>query len=120
MCPIMGAQVKKPRPPFSYERIKGPTSIISVREAMIDLAVDLEMKRISPSYAARMLRNLADGTKRKPPISVAPRRIRPLDAETRAKVRESHRINPDMSQLELARVYNTNPGRISEALNEVT
>ena len=67
---------------------------------------------------ASRLRRMADDTKRKPPISVAPRRIRPLTEEAKAEVRRMHRLDPSRSQLDLARLFNTNPGRISEALNE--
>lgn len=119
MCGLGPGITKKP--PRDYEAITkagGPVSIILVREAMSTLAKDLRHGYVSPQYAANMIDKLADATKRKPAVSKAPKRIRPLSEETRAKVRETHRINPTMSQLELANLYNTNPGRISEALNE--
>jgi hypothetical protein len=67
---------------------------------------------------AEQLRRLSADARRKPPISVAPRKIRPLTDEEKAKVRMAHRNEPNLSQLELANRFNTNPGRISEALNE--
>lgn len=104
----------------SYERISGPTSIIEVRAAMEDLAKDMDKGVVSPKYAAKMIRSLAEATKRKPAVSRAPKRIAPLSPEERIRVRAAHKAEPHLSQLELANRFGTNPGRISEALNEVT
>ncbi|UCR81403.1 hypothetical protein [Brevundimonas phage AA] len=67
---------------------------------------------------AEQLRRLSTDARRKPPISVAPRKIRPLTDDEKIRVRAAHRSEPNLSQLELANRFNTNPGRISEALNE--
>lgn len=97
--------------------------IPEVRQDMLRLATEIANLTPETVYAlkrglASRLRRLADDTKRKPPISVAPRRIRPLSDDDKEAVRQAHRRDPTRSQLELARLFNTNPGRISEALNE--
>lgn len=104
--------------PRLYHSISGPTSIITVREAMNQLADDLRDESIDRPYAARYLAQLADATHRKPPISVAPRKLHELTDETKDAIRRYHRDFPDASQLEIANRYHTNPGRVSEALNE--
>lgn len=109
---------KKSRDYEAITKAGGPVSIVLVREAMATLAKDLRHGYVSPHYAANMIEKLAEATKRKSPIKVAPRRIRPLTEDQRAHVRRYAAQWPDMSQLELAVRFNTNPGRISEALNE--
>lgn len=96
----------------------GPVSVIKVREAMTTLASDLRTGHVGPMYAARVIDKMVVALHRKKPISVAPKRIRPLTDEVKAEIRQAHVTNPRASQLELANLFNTNPGRISEALNE--
>lgn len=95
-----------------------PRSIIDVREDMIELAADLERGHVSNTYAAGVLRKLAEATKRKAPISVARKRHAPLSDKDRQAIRTYHHNNPELSQLEIANAFGTNPGRVSEALNE--
>lgn len=120
MCPIMGAR-SKAKPAKDYVDIirnPGPTSIIKVREAMATLATDLRTGHVSPVYAATAIEACVKALHRKPPVRVAPKRIKPLSDEAKAHIRRYAAQWPDMSQLELANRFNTNPGRISEALNE--
>lgn len=95
-----------------------PRSIIDVRLALNSLAHDIEQGLVTPGNAAMWLRTIAESARRKSPISVAPERIRPLSEGVKEAVRAEHRARPHLSQLELAQRFNTNPGRISEALNE--
>lgn len=95
-----------------------PKSIVLCRDALTALAGDIEAGRIGPSATVVALRTIVESMKRKPPISVAPKRIRPMPEADKHKCRAMHRAYPHMSQLELAKHFNTNPGRISEALNE--
>lgn len=107
-------------PAYPYMAVPaGPQPIPTVRDALEALAADMLSGRIHSSVAGAKLKELAGSLRRKPPISVAPRRIRPLSYQAKILVRAWHRNNPDMSQLELANKFNTNPGRISEALNEI-
>jgi hypothetical protein len=41
----------------------------------------------------------------------------PMTAEMRDAIRAFHIAHPDRPQVEVARVFNVNPGRVSEALN---
>lgn len=120
MCGAFGLSTKstKTRDYVQHLHTDGPISVIVVREALALLATDLSMGRISPAFAAKMIQRLSQGLHRKKPIRVAPKRMKPLTAEQRAHVRHYAAQWPDMSQLELAVRFNTNPGRISEALNE--
>lgn len=99
--------------------------IPEVRQDMLRLATEIvsltpeNVGALKRGLASR-LRRLAEDTKRKPPISVAPRKIRPLTDEEKVQVRRQHKLYPHLSQLDLANNFNTNPGRISEALNEGT
>ncbi len=97
--------------------------IPEVRASMLKLAERISSASVMTFPAlkrqwAQELRRLADDTKRKPPISVARKRIAPLTDGQKEALRAEHRARPHLSQLELAIIFNTNPGRISEALNE--
>lgn len=96
--------------------------IPEVRQHLMKLAE--EVQNLRPENVSQLKRGLAErirraaeDTKRKPPISVAPRRIRPLTEDEKDNVRALHKQDPTISQLDLAKRFNTNPGRISEALN---
>jgi hypothetical protein len=56
---------------------------------------------------------------RKTPVRVAPRQLRDFDADTAAEVRAYARANPVATQMQIATKFNTNPGRVSEALNNL-
>lgn len=104
---------------FDYMKVPtGPQPIPTVRDALEQMAEDLLRQRVHPSVAGAKLKQLVESLKRKPPISVARKKIAPLSTDKRIAIRETFRVHPHLSQLELANMYNTNPGRVSEALNE--
>lgn len=93
-------------------------SIPAARERLSQLANDLETVSPMPKYTARVIRKIIEEEMfRAVPVSRAPRKIKPLTPEQIAGIKEQHRLRPDMSQLELAKMFNSNPGRVSEALN---
>lgn len=77
-----------------------------------------EIRKSYPcSPLADKLECWAEDMWRKSPVSVAPKKIRKMTAGTAEAIRAEHRNNPNLSQLDLARLFDTNPGRVSEALN---
>jgi hypothetical protein len=87
-------------------------TIPEIREALIALSADT---RIPPDVAFTM-RQLALETKRRRPRRVAVQKCTPATPKVRAAIRLFAAANPKMSQLEIGRHFNVNPGRVSEAL----
>ena len=87
-------------------------------------------KRTIPQIRARLreladalqipeLHDLADDTYRNPPVTRARRRSVKLTAKLAADIRNYHKKNPKLHQRDIAHKFNVNPGRVSEALNNL-
>lgn len=97
---------------------RGPKPIPEVRDALAQLSDDLAYGRVSMAVAAQALTGIVENLKRKPPVRVTRKKLKPLTEKQKSDIRYWARNRPDLSQLDLAMQFNTNPGRISEALNE--
>jgi Mn-dependent DtxR family transcriptional regulator len=53
---------------------------------------------------------------RRKPKTVAPARSRPITPSLKVMIRLFAANNPTMSQVEIGRAFNVNPGRVSEAI----
>lgn len=60
---------------------------------------------------------IVDKSFRKPCIRRAKPKFKKLTTEDAARIREFANDNPDASYLDIAQACDTNPGRVSEALN---
>lgn len=87
-------------------------TIPEIRDALIALSGDARL----PDEIARTIRRLAMETKRRSPRNVAKRKCTTATPKVRAAIRAFASANPDLSQLEIGRRFNVNPGRVSEAL----
>jgi len=95
-------------------------SIPTARERFAVLAKELRSKAVGPMYAALMIDKIVDEEMfRAVPVSRAPRKLSPLTDDQKRLIRKQHELRPDMSQLEIANMFGTNPGRVSEALNGI-
>jgi hypothetical protein len=81
--------------------------IPEIRERLNELAATL---------ACPELATLADELKRRPVRRRAERVSTPVTPELRTAIRAYHTAHPAMTQAEIGRVFNVNPGRVSEAL----
>lgn len=68
------------------------------------------------AYATR-LEAIVDKSFRKPCLRRAKPRFKKLTPEDAQRIRAFADSNPDASYLDIARACDTNPGRVSEALN---
>ena len=67
------------------------------------------------AYAIRNI--VAEEMHRAPAVRKAPKRIAPLTEMQKRNIRVAAEANPEWSQLQLANYFGTNPGRVSEVLN---
>jgi hypothetical protein len=88
-------------------------TIPEIREELFEIADCIQE---SEPEAAAKIRMLAEETKRRPAVRKTPVRSAKFDADMRSKIKERARFLPGASEVELAREFNVNPGRISEAL----
>jgi hypothetical protein len=80
-----------------------PEVVARLRELAIDLGCD-------------ELDDLADEIGRRSPSQRAPTTSAPMTDALRAEIRAMKAAQPDLSQAEIGRRLNLNPGRVSEAL----
>lgn len=93
-------------------------SIITARAKLNAIADRLERGTFGrPGVAAEIRAVVNDHMFRESPVRRAPRKLRAMDAATAARIRDYAQRWPDLSQLEIANAFDTNPGRVSEALN---
>lgn len=95
--------------------------LVSIPEArrQLGLIADrLEQGALGRPAMAQEVRNIIDQQMhRESPVRRAPRKLCRMDPDTARLIRHYANNNPEASQLEIANVFNTNPGRVSEALN---
>ena len=93
-----------------------------IRQLLWDLAREMKAERsyIAPftvqAYGKR-LDAIVDKSFRKPCLRRAKPQFRKLTPEDAKRIRAFAEDNPDASYLDIARACDTNPGRVSEALN---
>lgn len=87
-------------------------------------------KRTIPEIRARLheiadetgndeLHELAEETRRKPAVTHAKASSTPLTAALAQEIRAFQKDNPELHQRAIAEHFNVNPGRVSEALNNI-
>jgi len=85
-------------------------TIPEIRDRLREIAVDFDIPEIH---------ELVDEMYRKSPIRRAVNRSEKLTPALAAEIRVYARANPDMHQREIANIFNMNPGRVSEAMNDL-
>lgn len=93
-------------------------SIPTARAKLLAVADRLEQGTFGRPGTAREIRQIIeDHMYRELPVRRAPRKMRKMDPATAARIRDYAQQHPDLSMLEIANAFGTNPGRVSEALN---
>lgn len=77
------------------------------------------MRELADELGIEELHDLADDTYRNSPVTRAQRSSAPLTPELAQKIRDYHKKNPKLHQRDIAHRFNVNPGRVSEALNNL-
>jgi hypothetical protein len=90
------------------------SSIPKARQILTDIIPDVAA--ISPEAAERLQAALSLMTRRTRARRASPDRSRPVDPTLAARIRGFAHANPDLSQQDIAVVFGTNHGRVSEAL----
>lgn len=75
-----------------------------------------ELRRIAEEFSIPRLHDLADELIRRPTVRRTKVKSNKVTIDVEASIRSFARRNPDMSYVEIARYYNINPGRVSEAI----
>jgi hypothetical protein len=83
-------------------------TIPEIRRRLHELAVSAGIPELA---------ELAEATRRRPAPRVAPVKSRPLEPWLAEWIRETAEENPDATQMEIAREFGVNIGRVSEALH---
>jgi hypothetical protein len=85
------------------------------REELLALA-----RRYPAHPMAAAIRDIVDEQMfRNPPVRVTRRKLPKLTPEMAEAIRAEARARPNASQLEIANLLGTNPGRVSEAMNNL-
>jgi hypothetical protein len=78
-----------------------------VRERLLEIAVETGNPEIV---------ELVGHTYRRKPVNRAPTKSTKVDAALSARIADYSRRHPNKSQVEVGRIFNVNPGRVSEAV----
>lgn len=93
-------------------------SIITARAKLLAIADRLEQGLFGKPGTANEIRAVVeDHMHRATPVRRAPPKCRKLDPATAMRIRDYAQQHPNLSQLDIANAFGTNPGRVSEALN---
>lgn len=84
-----------------------PPTIPEIRARLHELAHE---------HGIEELADLAEATRRRPPIRLAPVRSRPMDHAVTVAIRAYAAAHPTAHLSAIAEVFKVNPGRVSEAL----
>lgn len=91
-----------------------------IRERVLEIAKMLrgfpELTASSLSEAAIELELLAEEMRRRPPVTRSRAKSTRMTPEVIEAIKRYAAAFPDKSQVEIARAFNVNPGRVSEAL----
>ena len=77
------------------------------------------LRELAEEHGIDELHDLADDTYRNPPVTRARRRSATLTPKLAADIRKYQKKNPKLHQRDIAHKFNVNPGRVSEALNNL-
>lgn len=81
--------------------------------------IRVRMRELADDHGIDELHDLADDTYRSTPVTRAPRSSAPLTPQLAQKIRNFQAKNPNLHQRDIAHRFNVNPGRVSEALNNL-
>lgn len=84
-------------------------------EIQMALVATADDSRMPPDLADRV-KTLARALSRRKPIGRAERKSTPMTTALAQAIRHYRAAFPDASQTEIARVFEVNPGRVSEAI----
>lgn len=74
------------------------------------------LRELAGIHGLPELSEIADGLRRRPPTRKAPRSSVPMTAELAVEIRAYAKARPGLTQAAIGRVFNVNPGRVSEAI----
>lgn len=77
------------------------------------------LHELADEYDIPELHELADDTYRNTPVTRAKRKSASLTSQLAQKIRTFQKSNSQLHQREIAQKFNVNPGRVSEALNNL-
>ncbi|HEV7660782.1 MAG TPA: hypothetical protein VGO55_13165 [Allosphingosinicella sp.] len=77
------------------------------------------IREIADANGIDELHDLADEMFRNSPVRRAKTRSRPLTAKLAEEIRKYAAKNPKLHQRDIAQRFNVNPGRVSEAMNNL-
>lgn len=77
------------------------------------------LRELADERGLEELHDLADETYRNSPVKRAANRSRPLTPKLADEIRRFVAKNPKLHQRDVAQRFNVNPGRVSEALNNL-
>lgn len=76
-----------------------------------------ELRVLSYRLGVPRLREIADELRRRPPQGSGRKISATMTPELRAEIRAYAKANPELTQVEIGRHFNVNPGRVSEAVS---
>ncbi len=79
-------------------------------------AIQRRMRELATAHGLAELADLADALSRRRPRRIAPASSTTITPALRTALRAYSVAHPQMSQVEIARLFNVNPGRVSEAI----
>jgi hypothetical protein len=77
------------------------------------------LRELADEHSLDELHDIADELYRNAPVTRAPRSSAPITPALAAKIRAYQAKNPTLHQRDIAHKFNVNPGRVSEALNNL-
>lgn len=81
--------------------------------------VRVRLREIADEFGIEELHDLADEMHRNSPVKRARSRSAQLTPKLADEIRKYAKRNPTLHQRDIAQKFNVNPGRISEALNNI-
>ncbi len=81
--------------------------------------IRMRLRELADKHGIPELYDLANETYRNPPIKRASNQSARLTSSLAAEIRAYVTRNPNLHQRAVAERFNVNPGRVSEALNEL-
>lgn len=77
--------------------------------------VAAELHKLAEDFSIPRLHELANEIKRRPSTR-SPNHSDPITDELREQIRQTALLSPELSQFQIAEMYNVNQGRVSEIL----
>lgn len=76
-----------------------------------------ELRVLAARHGILRLRDIADELERRPARRSGRKVSTPMTPQLAAQIRSHARANPTLTQVEIGRHFNVNPGRVSECVN---